>query len=88
MLSIRAKGEIARTIDLPGDVVGFYEAALHSKVTGYLKSISVDKGDSVKKGQVLAEIEVPELQSNLVQLTGESRNRAHNLRSSQEGSAK
>ncbi len=60
------RGPIARTIDLPGDVVGFYEAALHSKVTGYLKSISVDKGDSVKTGQVLAEIEVPELQSNLM----------------------
>jgi multidrug efflux pump subunit AcrA (membrane-fusion protein) len=59
------RGEIAKTIDLPGDVVGFYEAALHSKVTGYLKTISVDKGDSVKAGQVLAEIEVPELQSNL-----------------------
>src|SRR5271156_1171771 len=59
------RGQIAKDIDLPGDVVGFYEAALHSKVTGYLKSIPVDKGDSVKKGQVLAEIEVPELQSNL-----------------------
>ena len=60
------QGAIARTIDLPGDVVGFYEAALHSKVTGYLKTIGVDKGDSVKKGQVLAEIEVPELKSNLM----------------------
>ncbi len=60
------RGGIAKSIDLPGDVVGFYEAALHSKVTGYLKSISVDKGDSVKTGQVLAEIEVPELRSNLM----------------------
>jgi membrane fusion protein, multidrug efflux system len=60
------QGDIAKSIEMPGDVVGFYEAALHAKVTGYLKSISVDKGDSVKKGQVLAEIEVPELQSNLV----------------------
>jgi membrane fusion protein, multidrug efflux system len=60
------QGDIAKSIDIPGDVVGFYEAALHAKVTGYLKSIGVDKGDSVKKGQVLAEIEVPELQSNLV----------------------
>jgi membrane fusion protein (multidrug efflux system) len=60
------RGAIGKDIDLPGDVVGFYEAALHSKVTGYLKGISVDKGDSVKKGQVLAEIEVPELQSNLM----------------------
>ncbi|MGA8640440.1 efflux RND transporter periplasmic adaptor subunit [Candidatus Binatus sp.] len=59
------QGDIAKTIEMPGDVVGFYEAALHAKVTGYLKSISVDKGDSVKTGQVLAEIEVPELRSNL-----------------------
>src|ERR1700730_8937327 len=59
------RGAIAKDIDLPGDVVGFYEAALPSKVRGYWKSISVDKGDSVKKGQVLAQIEVPELESNL-----------------------
>jgi membrane fusion protein, multidrug efflux system len=59
------RGEIDKSIQLPGDVVGFYEAALHSKVTGYLKTISVDKGDSVKAGQVLAEIQVPELRSNL-----------------------
>jgi multidrug efflux pump subunit AcrA (membrane-fusion protein) len=59
------RGEMVRSIDLPGDVVGFAEAALHAKVTGYLQSISVDKGDWVKKDQVLAQIEVPELHSNL-----------------------
>jgi membrane fusion protein (multidrug efflux system) len=53
------------SIELPGDLVGFYEAALHAKVTGYLKTISVDKGDSVESGQTLAVIEVPELHSNL-----------------------
>lgn len=58
-------GTMVRTIELPGDVVGFYEAALHAKVTGYLQSISVDKGDFVKKGQVLAVVQVPELHSNL-----------------------
>jgi membrane fusion protein, multidrug efflux system len=57
--------DMVRSIDLPGDVVGFYEAALHAKVTGYLQSISVDKGDWVKTGQVLAQIQVPELDSNL-----------------------
>jgi multidrug efflux pump subunit AcrA (membrane-fusion protein) len=55
------------SIELPGDLVGFYEAALHAKVTGYLASISVDKGDRVKAGQILAIIEVPELRSNLEQ---------------------
>ncbi|MHB8381499.1 MAG: efflux RND transporter periplasmic adaptor subunit [Acidobacteriaceae bacterium] len=53
------------SIELPGDLVGYYEAALHAKVTGYLKTISVDKGDRVKAGQTLAVLEVPELHSNL-----------------------
>jgi len=59
--------EMVRSIDLPGDLVGFYEAALHAKVTGYLQSITVDKGDMVKAGQVLATLQVPELHSNLQQ---------------------
>jgi membrane fusion protein, multidrug efflux system len=57
--------EMALSIDLPGDLVGYYEAALHAKVTGYLQSIDVDKGDTIKRGQVLATIQVPELHSNL-----------------------
>ncbi len=59
------RGDVVRSITLPGDLVGFYEAALHAKVSGYLKSIDVDKGDTVTQGQVLAEIEVPELQQKL-----------------------
>ena len=59
------RGDMVETVELPGDLVGFYETALHAKVTGYLQSIPVDKGDTVKAGQVLATIEVPELQSNL-----------------------
>ncbi len=59
------RGEMVQSIDLPGDAVGFSEAALHAKVTGYLESIGVDKGDWVKAGQVLAQIQVPELHSNL-----------------------
>lgn len=59
------RGDVVRSITLPGDLVGFYEAALHAKVSGYLKSIAVDKGDAVTQGQVLAEIEVPELQQKL-----------------------
>jgi len=59
------RGNAVRSISLPGDMVGFYESSLYAKVTGYLKSISVDKGDWVKKGEVLAEIEVPELQQRV-----------------------
>jgi multidrug efflux pump subunit AcrA (membrane-fusion protein) len=59
------RGAVTLTITLPGDLVGFYQAALYSKVTGYLKSILVDKGDRVKAGQLLAVIEVPELDQQL-----------------------
>ena len=59
------RGDAVLSINLPGDLVGFYEAALHAKVTGYLSHVYVDKGDWVKKGQILADIEVPELNQNL-----------------------
>ncbi|HKD66809.1 MAG TPA: efflux RND transporter periplasmic adaptor subunit [Candidatus Binataceae bacterium] len=61
------RADMVRSIELPGDLVGFYEAALHAKVSGYLQSINVDKGDSVRSGQVLATLQVPELHSNLAQ---------------------
>lgn len=56
------RGEITRSITLPTfRLLAYQEATLYAKVGGYLKSISVDKGDSVKAGQLLAEIEVPEI---------------------------
>lgn len=59
------RGHIVRSIALPGDVHGYYESTLFAKVTGYLKKITVDKGDWVKAGELLAEIEVPELKQRL-----------------------
>src|SRR5438093_1210635 len=59
---VRAKrGEIARSITLPAVIRANQRATLNAKVTGYLKTIAVDRGDRVKQGDVLAEIEVPEL---------------------------
>jgi RND family efflux transporter MFP subunit len=55
------RGEILRFITLPGTLRANQQVTLHAKVAGYLKTINVDKGDTVKAGQVLAEIEIPEL---------------------------
>jgi multidrug efflux pump subunit AcrA (membrane-fusion protein) len=41
------------------------EVALHAKVSGYVGKMNVDFGDKVKAGQLLATIEVPELQAEL-----------------------
>jgi len=64
-VTVVQRGLITRSISLPGDLTGYYQSTLYAKVTGYLKTIPVDKGDWVKTGQVLAEIEVPELKERL-----------------------
>jgi membrane fusion protein (multidrug efflux system) len=56
-----SRGEITRRITLPAEIKANQSATLYAKVTGYLKTITVDKGDRVKEGALLAEIEVPEL---------------------------
>src|SRR5438270_7217097 len=56
-----SKGDVARSVTLPALIVANQHATLFSKVTGYVKKISVDKGDQVKEGDVLAELEAPEL---------------------------
>ncbi len=66
------RGGIFRNVSLPASVVANQQATLYAKVTGYLKKISVDKGDEVKAGDVLAEIEVPELIADLAKYKAES----------------
>jgi RND family efflux transporter MFP subunit len=55
------KGKLPRTTHQPGTVQAFDLARLYAQVSGYLTAENVDIGDHVKKGQVLIEIEVPEL---------------------------
>ncbi len=55
------RGDIHRFVALPATLRANQQVTLHAKVAGYLKSIAVDKGDTVKAGQVLAEIEMPEI---------------------------
>ncbi|HEY2951993.1 MAG TPA: efflux RND transporter periplasmic adaptor subunit [Verrucomicrobiae bacterium] len=65
------RGEIVRTITLPGQVRAYSEATLYAKVAGYLKSIAVDRGDSVRAGDGIAEIEAPELLADVTKLKAE-----------------
>jgi RND family efflux transporter MFP subunit len=67
------RGEIARNITLPTfRVLALQEATIYAKVSGYLKTLTVDKGDPVKEGQLLAEIEIPELLAEEAQYKAES----------------
>ncbi|MCB8881465.1 efflux RND transporter periplasmic adaptor subunit [Acidisoma cellulosilytica] len=59
--------EQARQITLPGTIQAFYAAPIYPRVTGYVKSWSTDIGAHVSKGQVLATIDTPDLDQQLIQ---------------------
>jgi RND family efflux transporter MFP subunit len=58
---------LAATIDLPGRLEAYYRAPIFARVSGYLKSWSADIGARVKAGEVIAEIEAPDLDQQLLQ---------------------
>jgi len=55
------------TIDLPGDLQAMVESPIFARADGYLKSRRVDIGDRVKAGQLMADIETPELDQQIAQ---------------------
>ena len=67
-----ARGDIVRYVAVPGAIKPAQQAVLYAKVAGYVKSIAVDKGDTVAAGQVLASLEVPELFAELARQKAES----------------
>jgi len=58
---------LSATIDLPGRLEAYYRAPIFARVNGYLKSWSADIGAKVTAGQVIAEIEAPDLDQQLLQ---------------------
>jgi RND family efflux transporter MFP subunit len=71
-------GPKERVITLLGDTRAWQTTTLYGKVAGYVKSISVDRGDHVTAGQELAIVESPETDrqydSALVDLQNKSKN--------------
>lgn len=60
-----ARGNIAHTLNLAGQFQPYQVIDVHAKVSGYIRHIYVDIGDKVRQGQVLAVLEVPELDAQL-----------------------
>ena len=60
-----AHGAATQRLVLPGTVQAWYEAPIYARVSGYLKDWYFDYGAHVKKGDVLAEIETPDLDAQL-----------------------
>lgn len=59
--------DLTRSVDVAAEFRPYQEIALHAKVAGYVKAIHVDIGDRVAKGQLIAELEAPEVTQELQQ---------------------
>jgi multidrug efflux pump subunit AcrA (membrane-fusion protein) len=57
----------ANTVLRPGTIEALHEAAIYARVSGYVRRWYADIGTPVRAGQVLAEIDVPELQQSVLQ---------------------
>src|ERR1700692_2887291 len=56
---------ISNTLSIAGEFLPYQEVELHAKVSGYIRKINVDIGDRGHKGDILAILEIPELEAQL-----------------------
>ena len=58
---------IASTLEISSEFLPFQEIDVFAKVSGYVQKLYIDFGTHVKQGQLLAVLEIPELQQQLIQ---------------------
>ena len=63
---LATRSPLENVITLTGEFRPFQQVDVHAKVAGYIRQIFVDVGDKVKAGQVLAILEVPELNAQVM----------------------
>jgi RND family efflux transporter MFP subunit len=67
-------GAVTQEIVLPGDTQAFNDTPIYARTNGYLKHWYVDIGTHVQQGQLLAEIDTPEIDQQLEQARADLKN--------------
>ena len=60
-----ARHTVQRTVGEPGQLQAYETTPIHANIAGYVKNWTVNIGSEIKKGQVLAELYVPEIEADL-----------------------
>jgi RND family efflux transporter MFP subunit len=68
-----ARENLSSTLTVAGQFQPYQEVDLHAKVSGYIRRINVDIGDRVSSGEVIATLEIPELNAQLIGAQAEVR---------------
>jgi membrane fusion protein, multidrug efflux system len=67
-----------RHVEVQAEARPYASVTLYPKVSGYLAEIRVDKGDPVKKGDLLARIEAPEIDKQVIAARADAKNKRVN----------
>ena len=65
---ILKKDSVKKSISLPGELLSLERVLIRAKLAGYIKKLNVDIGSKVKKGQTLAVIDAPEINTQVQEL--------------------
>jgi RND family efflux transporter MFP subunit len=74
-----AKKTLSRQITLSSELVPFQEIDVYAKESGYVQKLNVDYGTHVKQGQVMATLEIPELEAQLQEDQAEIKNASNQV---------
>jgi RND family efflux transporter MFP subunit len=66
-VAVVRRAAVEQALTLPGTALADQQTPLYARINGYLKSFAFDLGDAVKKGQLVAEIDSPEIDQQLRQ---------------------
>lgn len=66
------KSPVLKKLAFPAELIPIEKAEIYSKVTGYIRELKADIGDPVKKGEILAILDAPELISNYAQVNADA----------------
>jgi RND family efflux transporter MFP subunit len=77
------KKSLGRQLTLSSELVPFQEIDVYAKESGYVKDLKVDYGTHVKAGQVMAVLEIPELEAQLVEDEAEIKNASNQVNRAQ-----
>jgi RND family efflux transporter MFP subunit len=73
------KKTLSRELTLSSELVPFQEIDVYAKESGYVKTLNVDYGTHVKAGEVMARLEIPELEAQLQEDKAEITNATHQV---------
>jgi RND family efflux transporter MFP subunit len=64
-IAVAQKRDLKDTVTLTGTTTPYQQVTLYARTTGYLRRLTVDIGDRVQQGELIAKLEVPEMETQI-----------------------